>query len=254
MFQGRRIGLQNRLARFDSSGARLHARVVQWRAENPKGESPMTPEQFYRWKDFALRMARCCFRKRRRPNARWIEEVAQDFFDGFDPLDVCCIVNWDNSTPYPEGHPRRRVERMSPSGPRWEGPYCVGDMMSDLFDPYRGYSPNCEFCTELYDRTARTCTVSELNECRCEDIEDRYYEQWDEQWASPVHCCIRAGLDFASAPSAGVIGFTAGDIRRMYPEGVPDWVFPPGEQLQYWLSDELDGTFAELPDSAVVVL
>ena len=22
----------------------------------------------------------------------------------------------------------------------------------------------------------------------------------------------------------GVLGFTAGDIRRMYPEGVPDWV------------------------------
>ena len=22
----------------------------------------------------------------------------------------------------------------------------------------------------------------------------------------------------------GVVGFTAGDIRRMYPEGVPDWV------------------------------
>ena len=26
------------------------------------------------------------------------------------------------------------------------------------------------------------------------------------------------------SPSMGVLGFTAGDIRRMYPEGVPDWV------------------------------
>lgn len=28
----------------------------------------------------------------------------------------------------------------------------------------------------------------------------------------------------AVAPSAGVLGFTAGDLRRMYPEGVPNWV------------------------------
>lgn len=39
-----------------------------------------------------------------------------------------------------------------------------------------------------------------------------------------VSCCIRAGLDMASAPSAGVIGFTVGDLRRMYPEGNPPWV------------------------------
>ena len=26
------------------------------------------------------------------------------------------------------------------------------------------------------------------------------------------------------SPSMGVLGFTAGDIRRMYLEGVPDWV------------------------------
>lgn len=45
-----------------------------------------------------------------------------------------------------------------------------------------------------------------------------------EKWIGPATCCIRAGLDVAVSPSAGVAGFTAGDIRRMYPEGVPDWV------------------------------
>ncbi len=80
------------------------------------------------------------------------------------------------------------------------------------------------------------------------------YEKAQGQWADPVRCCIRAGLDMASSPSAGVVGFTAGDIRRMYPEGVPAWVFPPGERLQYWLSGELNGTFEDLPDSAGVVL
>lgn len=44
------------------------------------------------------------------------------------------------------------------------------------------------------------------------------------RFADQVSCCIRAGLDCASSPSAGVLGFTVGDLRRMYPEGVPDWV------------------------------
>jgi hypothetical protein len=40
----------------------------------------------------------------------------------------------------------------------------------------------------------------------------------------------------------------------MYPEGVPEWVFPEGERLQYWPGGGMNGTFAELPDSAGVVL
>ncbi len=45
------------------------------------------------------------------------------------------------------------------------------------------------------------------------------------QWCGPIRCCLRAGLDLASpAPTSGVVGFTAGDLRRMYQEGVPDWV------------------------------
>lgn len=75
-----------------------------------------------------------------------------------------------------------------------------------------------------------------------------------ERWMGPATCCIRAGLDCASEPSAGVVGFTAGDLRRMYPEGVPDWVFPPNERLHYWMSDRLNGTFADLPDDAGIVL
>ncbi len=41
---------------------------------------------------------------------------------------------------------------------------------------------------------------------------------------SPVACCIRAGFDYAVKPSMRVLDFTAGDLRRMYPEGVPHWV------------------------------
>ena len=50
------------------------------------------------------------------------------------------------------------------------------------------------------------------------------YEAWDEKWGDRVRSCLRAGLDLAASPSAGVWGFTADDLRRMYPEGVPDWV------------------------------
>ncbi len=204
----------------------------------------MRTEQFERWQDFALRMARTCYAQNRRPNSRWIEEAVTDFFDDLDKLTICCIVSWDNSDPYPENHPY--WHRFGNGLGQWvEAPYGVGDMMMEFLDNYRGYAPRC-----------RACAIYEYGkeECRCEEIEDMYYEQWGEQWGGPVHCCIRAGLDFASAPSAGVLGFTAGDLRRMYPDGVPDWVFPPGERLQYWLSDELNGTFEELPDSAGVML
>lgn len=201
----------------------------------------MTHEQYDRWKDFAVRMARTCFRGHREPDSRWIVEVVEDFFDGLDKHDVPCIVSWDNSAEYPEGSPYRRHE---PYGHHWAKPHGVGDMMTEFLDDYRGHAPACDPCREYENDEP----------CRCEDIEDNYYEQWDDRWGGPVHCCIRAGLDCASAPSAGVLGFTAGDLRMMYPEGVPDWVFPPDEQLRYWLTDTMNGTFAELPDDAGVVL
>lgn len=58
----------------------------------------------------------------------------------------------------------------------------------------------------------------------------RYNERTGEEtecgnkFANQVSCCIRAGLDRASSPSCGVVGFTVGDLRRMYPEGLPRWV------------------------------
>lgn len=50
------------------------------------------------------------------------------------------------------------------------------------------------------------------------------YDRWDETWGNRFASCIRAGLDVASAPSAGVVGFTVADLRRMYPDGIPAWV------------------------------
>ena len=40
-----------------------------------------------------------------------------------------------------------------------------------------------------------------------------------------VSCCIRAGMDFATTPSGGVLGFTVGDLRRMWKNrSLPKWV------------------------------
>lgn len=186
-------------------------------------DKTMTEQQFERWQDFALRMARTCYRTARRPSTKWIVQVLQDFFDRLDDVDVSLIVNWDNSS----GHG-----------------YCVSDMLMELLDDYAASPGPC-----------RACSTGDYGaECCCQKMRALYYEQWGEQWGGPAHCCIRAGLDRASAPSAGVVGFTAGDVRRMYPEGVPDWVFPSDARLCYWLSGKANGTFSELPDTAGVVL
>jgi len=59
----------------------------------------------------------------------------------------------------------------------------------------------------------------------------------------------------AVSPSAGVLGFTAGELRKMYPEGVPDWVTGgPEHYWSYWMHNETNGTFNEMPDSAALVL
>lgn len=97
---------------------------------------------------------------------------------------------------------------------------------------------------------------------------DRQQELDEQRFCSPVSCCIRAGLDLAVKPSAGVAGFTAGDIRTMYPEGVPDWVkdaLGPGDVVDlaptniggifHPVNERYDPrTFDELPDEEYVWL
>jgi hypothetical protein len=222
----------------------------------------MTPEQYDRWKDFAVRMARTCWTNRNRPSRDWIVEQVAEVFGQLDPKDIVSIKDWDNSEPYPEGHPYYRRTYRRPcwhckTPPRKpDCPYRCED--AAIFD-YAHAAYMCDWMTEwedfIYDDWQRYATVKEAR--RIEAAREPDYEHLRaliDKWANPVGSCIRAGLDCASAPSAGVLGFTAGDIRRMYPEGVPEWVFSPDKRLVFWPSGELDGFFEELPDDAGVVL
>ncbi len=197
----------------------------------------MNEQQYSRWRDFALRMARACWMNRNRPQRDWIVEAVEDFLA--DVEDGELIEAWEHSAEYPEGHPSRHATY---DGPCW----CT------LNPNYTPRQPDCSGCHGTGHRVAWasrsllcddvTCWADDyIDECRLmshreweryEGLRDK--DDWDEAdalrdairdlYRSPVSCCIRAGFDCAVKPSGGVMGFTAGDIRRMYPEGVPDWV------------------------------
>jgi hypothetical protein len=204
----------------------------------------LTDQQIERWKDFSLRMARTCYQWSRRPSTQWIVETVEGWWDRLDFDTARCYVDWDNSDEYPEGHLYRGQEYLTG---RWNTASLPCDDVAEFLDRYRGYSPRCRACDwdDDYD-----------GECRCDEIEELWYERWQDQWGDPIHCCIRAGLGAAveGGSGAGVLGCSAGDLRAMYPEGVPEWVMPAHTRLHYWPSGELNGTFAELADNAGMVL
>jgi hypothetical protein len=51
------------------------------------------------------------------------------------------------------------------------------------------------------------------------------HEDYDTVLLNCVKVCIRAACDVAAAPSAGVVGYTVGDLRQMWsPRPIPKWV------------------------------
>jgi hypothetical protein len=59
-----------------------------------------------------------------------------------------------------------------------------------------------------------------------------------------ISACVRAGFDVAVKPSAGVLGFTVGDLRAIFGRKLPKWV-------SQWFEEPLT---AEVPDSMGVWL
>ncbi len=185
----------------------------------------ITPEQFNRWQDFSLRMARACFRRNRNPCPAEIEANVKHFFDCLDPEDLTSFVNWDHSAPYPEGSPRHGTDSYDHPNHAM----LITDICKEHED---GWNPHY------------------WEDCYGQATEERHYEQF----VAPVVCCIRAGLDMVVG-STGVLGFTAGDLRKMYPEGIPDWVTGgPEHHWSHWPSGEVNGTFAEMEDTDAIAL
>ncbi|MCQ8781692.1 hypothetical protein [Mangrovibrevibacter kandeliae] len=143
----------------------------------------MTPEQYDRWKDFALRMARHAFPEATPARRAKIEASVENFFSWHerDSSETAAVVDWDSGEEYEVNGYKYR-------------PCICDDVSSHLSEHY-------------HERETRSG-----------------FEPRGNKFESQVSCCIRAGLDLASSPSAGVLGFTIGDLRRMYPEGLPRWV------------------------------
>ena len=193
----------------------------------------MTNEQFERWMDFSLRMARTCFKEDGTPPRSVIVELVEDYFGSLNDDDIPCYVDWDNSRPYAEDSPCYRKTRRCEC---WD---CKGVKKPDcrwncedgwIFEYATPCGVGDDFSTWSWDNIIVRDWMDEIDH-RWAAIHEEIFGDDDlitepifDSIRDPVHCCVRAGLDIASAPSAGVIGFTAGDLRRMYAEGLPDWV------------------------------
>lgn len=197
----------------------------------------MTREQYDRWKDFALRMARTAFKGHKRPSEAWIiDRVEQVFADlDRDPDHIAVIANWDHSEPV--GLQESGYYGVS----AWMSEQCYDDADHPGYFWIRQHKPGQEpkqregeeFGAYWLRRQAHRDWREERLDIWEERAEERSggrdremlaHERFDEDWYGPVRCCVRAGLDLASSPSAGVVGFTVATLRTMYPEGIPEWI------------------------------
>lgn len=153
----------------------------------------MTNEQFERMKEFATRMVPVAIgsNRWRKVLAGHVEEVlARIDCENFG-IHWRHIVDWDNKTKLPDDD---GTCGFACSDDR----YLLCDFMSV-------YCWDNDLEREKEDRQGN-----------CEVVETKV--------GTALRCCIRAACDVAVAPSAGVLGFTVGDLRQMWPEGIPAWV------------------------------
>lgn len=197
----------------------------------------MTPDQFTRWRDFAVRLAGAAFAGDTEPDAKWIARNVAEFIDGIPEDDIPCILDWDSAKRYQEGSPSYYRTRC---GPCWacngtkrngnkpcESRGCEGGIRYEYEKP----NPLCDTFAqwrenELFYHWRGYATEEDMKrfDAAEPDDEDDIKDEIVDRWSGPVSACVRAALDVAVAPSMGVLGFTAGDIRSAYPEGVPTWI------------------------------
>ena len=153
----------------------------------------MTPLQFRRWYTFAIRMAHRGWPRLPRSSRRKVAGLVKDFFR---------LLTSNDDYYRRQGQPTV-VERIKD----WDN-----TDNSAMPKNYYGRTPTgplvCDEVSEfLYNRKPA-------------------YDDHNNTWGIRVRCCIRAGLDLASAPSAGVVGFEIQDLARMYrgQKNIPEWV------------------------------
>jgi hypothetical protein len=151
----------------------------------------VTDEQFERWEDAAIRMAKHCY-----PNAtearrkRILEEVKEYFHWRHCQKDWPQIRDWDGN----------------------KDDYYLCDQVQEFFDDHYHYI--------------------RLKDC------------YGGKFWSQIVCCIQVAFGMAVEPSlGGVIGFTAGDIRRMWNGNIPDWI-----KADWKDENENDINFDAMPD------
>lgn len=164
----------------------------------------MTQEQYNHWVRFALRMAHRGWPRLPRKSRKKVGEMVKDFFRCLDKELVPRIRSWDDTD---------------------ECAGCVANR-PEAERTQNWYKLNTCHCQTLVCDEV-TCLVEDRNPKPYNDNADyggAQYRQWEETWGSRVRCCIRAGLDLACEPSAGVLGFEICDLRRMYRGNIPAWI------------------------------
>jgi hypothetical protein len=160
-------------------------------------------DKFNRWHNFSFRMAKTCYSQRKSPSFTWILATLDQCFEHIKEEGVDCFESWDQVIHDSGDNPTTQV-------------------LCDWFQKVVEY--------EVWVKPRDFATVKE--EKQLDKWDDRAdfdkYDQVKEEIVSrvcePVHCCLRAGLDLVGEQSGGVLGFTVGDLKRMYPEGIPEWI------------------------------
>jgi hypothetical protein len=198
----------------------------------------MTREQFARWQDFAVRLAGLESR-RRNPSGAWVVEAVRAFLSDIDEEKASRIRGWDDCDDDPALADLPRWQRIE---------YGPGDMFTEWSGDY--VTSTLGMPRALRRRFDAAVTRGDY------DAVDNIRWDWVDSCADLVSAPLRAALDCVMHDGPGVLGYTAGDLRRCYPSGVPDWI--TGGPDHHWyegtMNPVLNGTFASFPDSAELVL
>lgn len=151
----------------------------------------MTPEQAALWKQLSLGLAEG-YPENGRPSRQWIIDHVESWFD--------CAETWSlENTPW--------LNEVTGYG---DGPAYPCDEVDTFIEEINPYGSKWD---------------NEDNPDVCGDY--GYFSKagnhWHEHWGGCISACIRAALNLVLPESTdgGVIGFTVGDLRRIFPDGIP---------------------------------